>query len=124
VRVRDHGEPPLQAILEAGPERLRPILMTSAAMILGMLPTAISNADGSEFRAPMAIAVIGGVISSTLLSLIVVPVFYLTIENIKGWLGRRGRAPENRRPAPVTEAEAEAEAEAEPGLAAVLSKTV
>jgi hypothetical protein len=63
--------------------------MTSAAMILGMLPTAISNADGSEFRAPMAIAVIGGVISSTLLSLIVVPVFYLTIENIKGWLSRR-----------------------------------
>jgi HAE1 family hydrophobic/amphiphilic exporter-1 len=91
VRVRDHGEPPLQAILEAGPERLRPILMTSAAMTLGMLPTAISNAEGSEFRAPMAIAVIGGVISSTLLSLIVVPVFYLTIENIKARLGRLGR---------------------------------
>jgi len=124
VRVREQGEPPLQAILEAGPERLRPILMTSAAMILGMLPTAISNADGSEFRAPMAIAVIGGVISSTLLSLIVVPVFYLTIENIKGWLGRRGRrgrrasAPQSVRPAP-------SETEAEPGLAsAVLSKTV
>jgi predicted RND superfamily exporter protein len=91
VRVRDHGEPPLRAILEAGPERLRPILMTSAAMILGMLPTAVSNADGSEFRAPMAIAVIGGVISSTLLSLIVVPVFYLTIENLKGFIARRAR---------------------------------
>jgi hypothetical protein len=65
--------------------------MTSAAMTLGMLPTAISNAEGSEFRAPMAIAVIGGVISSTLLSLIVVPVFYLTIENIKARLGRLGR---------------------------------
>jgi hydrophobe/amphiphile efflux-1 (HAE1) family protein len=92
VRVRDHGEPPMQAILEAGPERLRPILMTSAAMVLGMLPTAISKGDGSEFRAPMAIAVIGGVISSTLLSLVVVPVCYLTIENAKGrirrWLGR------------------------------------
>jgi hydrophobic/amphiphilic exporter-1 (mainly G- bacteria), HAE1 family len=97
VRVRDHGEPPLQAILEAGPERLRPILMTSAAMVLGMLPTAISNGDGSEFRAPMAIAVIGGVISSTLLSLVVVPVLYLTIENAKGrlagWLGLRAPAP-------------------------------
>jgi hydrophobe/amphiphile efflux-1 (HAE1) family protein len=96
VRVREHGEPPLQAILEAGPERLRPILMTSAAMVLGMMPTAVSNADGSEFRAPMAIAVIGGVISSTLLSLIVVPVLYLTIENIKGFLKRRfggGRGP-------------------------------
>jgi HAE1 family hydrophobic/amphiphilic exporter-1 len=92
VRVRDQGETPLQAILEAGPERLRPILMTSAAMVLGMLPTAIGNSEGSEFRAPMAIAVIGGVISSTLLSLIVVPVFYLTVENIKALIGRlRGR---------------------------------
>jgi multidrug efflux pump subunit AcrB len=91
VRVREQGETPLQAILEAGPERLRPILMTSAAMILGMLPTAISNGEGSEFRAPMAIAVIGGVISSTLLSLVVVPAFYLAIEGgkarISRWLG-------------------------------------
>lgn len=85
-RVRDHDEAPLAAILAAGPERLRPILMTSAAIILGMLPTALSNADGSEFRAPMAISVIGGVISSTLLSLIVVPALYLTIESGKaGW---------------------------------------
>jgi multidrug efflux pump subunit AcrB len=83
VRVRDHGETPLQAILEAGPERLRPILMTSAAMVLGMLPTAISKGDGSEFRAPMAIAVIGGVVSSTVLSLVVVPAFYLAVENVK-----------------------------------------
>ena len=89
VRVREHGEPPLQAILEAGPERLRPILMTSAAMVLGMLPTAIGTGEGSEFRAPMAIAVIGGVISSTLLSLVVVPVFYIAIENIKTWLAAR-----------------------------------
>jgi hydrophobe/amphiphile efflux-1 (HAE1) family protein len=99
VRVREHGEPPLQAILEAGPERLRPILMTSAAMVLGMLPTATSNGDGSEFRAPMAIAVIGGVISSTLLSLVVIPVLYLAIENAKAWLARffpslRADAPE------------------------------
>ncbi len=96
VRVRENNETPYQAILEAGPERLRPILMTSAAMILGMLPTAISRGDGSEFRAPMAIAVIGGVISSTLLSLVVVPAFYLAIENAKGWIGRKrggGKAP-------------------------------
>ncbi|MFO0678322.1 MAG: efflux RND transporter permease subunit [Polyangiaceae bacterium] len=83
VRVRELGETPLQAILEAGPERLRPILMTSAAMVLGMLPTAVGKSEGSEFRAPMAIAVIGGVISSTLLSLVVVPVFYLAIEGVK-----------------------------------------
>jgi hydrophobe/amphiphile efflux-1 (HAE1) family protein len=90
VRVREQGEPPHQAILEAGPERLRPILMTSAAMVLGMLPTALSNGDGSEFRAPMAIAVIGGVVSSTFLSLVVVPAFYLAIENAKARLfGKR-----------------------------------
>ncbi len=88
VRVREHGETPLQAILEAGPERLRPILMTSAAMILGMLPTAIGRGEGSEFRAPMAIAVIGGVVSSTLLSLVVVPAFYLAIEGAKATLAR------------------------------------
>jgi hydrophobe/amphiphile efflux-1 (HAE1) family protein len=88
VRVRDQGETPLQAILEAGPERLRPILMTSAAMILGMLPTALGKSEGSEFRSPMAIAVIGGVVSSTLLSLIVVPIFYLGIERLKEALGR------------------------------------
>ncbi len=88
VRVRENGETPFQAVLEAGPERLRPILMTSAAMVLGMLPTATSNAEGSEFRAPMAIAVIGGVLSSTLLSLVVVPVFYLSIEGAKGRLVR------------------------------------
>lgn len=87
-RVREHGESPLQAILEAGPERLRPILMTSAAMVLGMWPTAVGNSDGSEFRAPMAIAVIAGVISSTFLSLIVVPVVYLVFEGIKAWLAR------------------------------------
>jgi hydrophobe/amphiphile efflux-1 (HAE1) family protein len=96
VRVRDHGESPLTAILEAGPERLRPILMTSAAMTLGMLPTATSNAEGSEFRAPMAIAVIGGVISSTLLSLVVVPVVYVTVENIKA-LPRRFKQRSRRR---------------------------
>jgi multidrug efflux pump subunit AcrB len=93
VRVREEGETPLQAILEAGPERLRPILMTSAAMILGMLPTAIGNGEGSEFRAPMGVAVIGGVISSTFLSLVVIPVVYLAIESLKGWFAARaGRA--------------------------------
>jgi multidrug efflux pump subunit AcrB len=82
VRVREHGDTPMQAVLEAGPQRLRPILMTSAAMVLGMLPTAIGAGEGSEFRAPMAIAVIGGVISSTFLSLLVVPAIYVLIENL------------------------------------------
>jgi hydrophobe/amphiphile efflux-1 (HAE1) family protein len=105
VRVRELGEPPLQAILEAGPERLRPILMTSAAMILGMLPTATSNGEGSEFRSPMAIAVIGGVISSTILSLVVVPVVYLAIENAKGFLGRLFGVTEKPAEAPPSPAE-------------------
>lgn len=104
VRVRDHGETPLAAILEAGPERLRPILMTSAAMVLGMLPTAISKGDGSEFRAPMAIAVIGGVVASTALSLVVVPAFYLAVENAKArvrvW---RGMPPHSMRAAEPAE---------------------
>jgi multidrug efflux pump subunit AcrB len=101
VRVRDRGETPLTAILTAGPERLRPILMTSAAMVLGMWPTAVGNSEGSEFRAPMAIAVIGGVISSTLLSLVVVPVVYLTIENIKGFISRLGGGKRRRAATPA-----------------------
>ncbi|MDC3960779.1 efflux RND transporter permease subunit [Polyangium jinanense] len=103
VRVRENNETPLQAILEAGPERLRPILMTSAAMVLGMLPTAISNGEGSEFRAPMAIAVIGGVVSSTLLSLVVIPALYLAIENAKAWLRARGIVKGDAEPAPAAE---------------------
>ncbi len=102
VRVRDHGETPLQAILEAGPERLRPILMTSAAMVLGMLPTALGRGEGSEFRSPMAIAVIGGVVSSTILSLIVVPAFYLAVEGLKARLRRwRGLPPHSLRAPPL-----------------------
>ncbi len=71
------------AIVDAGPSRLRPILMTSAAMVLGMLPTALSNGSGSEFRGPMAVAVIGGVISSTVLTLLVVPVFFLAVDGVR-----------------------------------------
>ena len=65
-----------EAILDAAPVRLRPILMTSACMIGGMVPVALSTGAGSEIRAPMAIAVIGGMVTSTLLTLIVVPVIY------------------------------------------------
>jgi hydrophobic/amphiphilic exporter-1 (mainly G- bacteria), HAE1 family len=89
------GDAPDVAIRKAGPRRLRPILMTSAAMILGMLPTALGTGMGSEFRAPMAIAVIGGVITSTMLTLWVVPVVFVWIERIRGFVRRGGR----RRPA-------------------------
>jgi hypothetical protein len=83
AKVREQGVPPLQAIMDAGPARLRPIVMTSAAMVLGMLPTALGDGPGSEFRAPMAMSVIGGVISSTLLTLVVVPVFFLMFDGLK-----------------------------------------
>jgi multidrug efflux pump subunit AcrB len=70
------------ALLKAGPRRLRPILMTSAAMAIGMLPTALGKGVGSEFRSPMAIAVIGGVITSTFLTLLVVPVVFAFFEQL------------------------------------------
>jgi multidrug efflux pump subunit AcrB len=71
-----------EALMKAGPRRLRPILMTSAAMAIGMVPTAIGKGVGSEFRAPMAIAVIGGVITSTFLTLLVVPVVFAAMESL------------------------------------------
>jgi HAE1 family hydrophobic/amphiphilic exporter-1 len=70
------------ALLKAGPRRLRPILMTSAAMAVGMVPTAVGRGQGFEFRAPMAIAVIGGVISSTFLTLFVVPLLFSVVERL------------------------------------------
>jgi len=70
------GRPLTQALLEAGQVRLRPILMTTAAMIFGMLPLAIGYGEGGELQAPMGRAVIGGILTSTLLTLVVVPVLY------------------------------------------------
>jgi multidrug efflux pump subunit AcrB len=88
--VRDDGDAPEEAMRKAGPRRLRPILMTSAAMVLGMLPTALGRGMGSEFRSPMAIAVIGGVVASTLLTLFVVPVVFVWVERLRRRLGTSG----------------------------------
>ena len=74
--LRGRGIPKRDAILQAGPVRLRPILMTTFAMIMGMMPIAIGIGEGAESRSPMAIAVIGGLITSLLLTLVVVPVAY------------------------------------------------
>jgi len=109
--VREHGYSPKQAILHAGPARLRPILMTSAAMVLGMLPTAVIVGPGSEFRSPMAMGVIGGVISSTVLTLVIVPVFYLMMEWLRRWFARwvMGKAiPIHDGPPPAESFDAEA----------------
>jgi HAE1 family hydrophobic/amphiphilic exporter-1 len=70
------------AILKAGPIRLRPILMTTLALIFGMLPIAIGTGAGSESRQPMAVAVIGGLTTSTLLTLIVVPAVYTIVDDL------------------------------------------
>jgi len=90
--MRDDGDDAAVAIRKAGPRRLRPILMTSAAMVLGMLPTALGRGMGSEFRSPMAVAVIGGVITSTMLTLWVVPVVFVQVERLRARL-RRGKHP-------------------------------
>ena len=74
------------AILEACRERARPIVMTTLAMMAGMLPTAMGIGKGAEFRQPMAVAVIGGLITSTVLSLVLVPVVYEIIDDIEAWL--------------------------------------
>jgi HAE1 family hydrophobic/amphiphilic exporter-1 len=76
-----------QALLEACRERARPIVMTTVAMASGMLPAALALQKGSEFRQPMAIAVIGGLITSTALSLVLVPVVYEFIDDFERWLG-------------------------------------
>ncbi len=75
-QLRQSGMSRTEAILEAGPIRLRPILMTTGATILGMMPLALGLGAGAELRSPMAIAIIGGLVTSTLLSLIVVPIIY------------------------------------------------
>ena len=84
VNLRE-GMDAVSAMAAAGPRRLRPILMTSSAMALGMLPVALGTGVGSEFRAPMGVAVIGGVISSTVLTLVVVPVGFVWMERVRGW---------------------------------------
>jgi hydrophobic/amphiphilic exporter-1 (mainly G- bacteria), HAE1 family len=80
--LRRHGKNRREALLAAGPVRLRPILMTTGAMICGMMPVALGLSEGSELRSPMAIAVIGGLITSTLLTLVVIPVAYDIIDAV------------------------------------------
>lgn len=83
IGVKEKEKPLLEAVVESVRERSRPILMTSIAMIFGMIPTAMLRGAGSEFRSPMAIAIIGGVISSTLLSFLVVPAIFGLVEVVK-----------------------------------------
>ena len=76
-QLRDGGMSAIDAMVVAGPERLRPVLMTAFAAIFGMIPVSLSSADGSEWRNAMGSLIIGGLTSSTLLTLIVVPAAYI-----------------------------------------------
>ncbi|MBO3459277.1 efflux RND transporter permease subunit [Aetokthonos hydrillicola Thurmond2011] len=85
-QLRKSGLNRTEAILKAAPVRLRPIMMTTAATILGMVPIALGLGAGSELRSPMAVAIAGGLVSSTVLSLIVVPVIYTILDD---WFPRK-----------------------------------
>ncbi len=89
IRAREDGMERHEALLLAAKVRLRPILMTTLAMIFGMLPLALALTEGSEMRAPMGQAVIGGVITSSLLTLVVVPVVYCYMDDLAQWLRRQ-----------------------------------
>jgi multidrug efflux pump subunit AcrB len=79
------------AIIDAGRKRARPIVMTTVAMVAGMLPSAFAIGAGGEFRSPMAIAVIGGLLFSTVLSLVFVPAVFTLIDDVSRFTWRQGR---------------------------------
>jgi HAE1 family hydrophobic/amphiphilic exporter-1 len=92
IRMREQGQTRTDALLHAARVRLRPILMTTLAMIFGMVPLAFALTEGSEQRAPMGQAVIGGVITSSLLTLVVVPVVYCYLDDLANWFLRRRKS--------------------------------
>jgi multidrug efflux pump subunit AcrB len=91
IARRDHGLARFEAVLDACHKRARPIVMTTLAMGAGMLPIAIGLGTDPSFRAPMAIVVIGGLITSTFLSLLVIPVLYTLVDDLIRLAGRRWR---------------------------------
>jgi len=80
------GKDRMTALLEAGHKRAQPIVMTSIAMIAGMLPSGLGLGDGASFRQPMAVAVIGGIVTSTLLTLVMVPAMFTFVDDLEAWL--------------------------------------
>jgi len=88
IERRAEGMERAAAIIDAGRKRARPIVMTTIAMVAGMVPSAMGVGDGGEFRSPMAIGVIGGLIVSTVLSLVFVPSFYTVMDDASNGVGR------------------------------------
>ncbi len=101
IAEQEHGLSQHDALVDACRKRARPVIMTTLAMTAGMLPIALGFSPDSSFRAPMAIAVIGGLATSTLLSLVVIPAAYTVFDDIGAWMLRRRR---KQRPAPSTPA--------------------
>jgi HAE1 family hydrophobic/amphiphilic exporter-1 len=81
-QLRKKGIERNEAVIQGGKTRLRPILMTTLTTILAMLPMAIASGEGAEMRTPMAVTIIGGLASSTFLTLIVVPIFYTYLDDL------------------------------------------
>lgn len=94
---RTLGHDRFVALVDAGVVRLRPIMMTTLAMVVGMIPVALGLGEGGGFRAPMARAVIGGLLTSTMLTLVVVPVAYTYLDDLGAWLKGRLVSPERER---------------------------
>jgi multidrug efflux pump subunit AcrB len=88
---QEEGKSQRQAIIEAGVSRLRPIIMTSLASIAGTVPLALGLGPGAEVRSPMGIAVMGGFTTSTLLTLVVVPVLFTYVDNLQRWIVNLGQ---------------------------------
>ena len=87
------GMPLREALIEAGAIRLRPILMTTFALIAGMIPVALGSGEGSQFRSPLGLAVIGGTITSTVLTLVVIPTFYEIMDDWREWFAHKTGMP-------------------------------
>ena len=89
VEMMNHGMDKDEAIYEAGHKRAQPIVMTTVAMVAGMLPTALSLSGDGSWRAPMGVTVIGGLIFSTILTLLLVPAYFSIAIDIESWIGRK-----------------------------------
>src|SRR5262249_14315909 len=96
--LREQGMSVKDAVLKACPIRLRPILMTSVATVAGAVPAALGLGPGAETRAPMARGIIGGIVLSTLVTLVLVPVLYVLIERLRGGRGLLLAAPDGSEP--------------------------
>jgi multidrug efflux pump subunit AcrB len=105
ILARKAGMNRIDALVDACHKRSRPIVMTTIAMGAGMLPLALGLSGDPSFRSPMAIAVIGGLITSTLLSLLVVPAVFTYVDDFEHWMGRKVRSLRRHQPVPVKEPE-------------------